>query len=213
MKDSPETLRTIIVLSSCWAWGGPLIGPPLCRRDASFSNSRCKFPQSGKTWSVSKWRRFSWYPARFAAFLPLGFFLHTREIDPESCKFKPNLYSNYSLPIDWTPNRIPFGAISIVRVSLQSKFGLNLKDSELISLCAISCIIWWQLFVGRLMLINRSLDNGKWLQYIIILSLLMILQIWYFRLMTFGMDGWAMRILNIACGKLLMQECRNNTIL
>ena len=70
-------------------------------------------------------------------------------------------YSNYSLPIDWTPNRIPFGAISIVRVSLQSKFGLNLKDSELISLCAISCIIWWQLFVGRLMLINRSLDNGK----------------------------------------------------
>ena len=47
---------------------------------------------------------------------------------------KPNLDCDYTFPIDLTPNIISFGAKSVGKVKLQSKFGLIQKDSENISL-------------------------------------------------------------------------------
>ena len=33
-----------------------------------------------------------------------------KELDLEFCSIKPNLYYNYTFPIDLAPNGIPFGA-------------------------------------------------------------------------------------------------------
>ena len=45
---------------------------------------------------------------------------------------------NYTAPIYLTPTGIEFGAESIGKVSLKSKFGLNQQDSENISQCVPS---------------------------------------------------------------------------
>ena len=47
-----------------------------------------------------------------------------REIFYDICSTKPNLYCNYTLPIDLTPHGNPFGAKSMGKVQLQSKFEL-----------------------------------------------------------------------------------------
>ena len=46
-----------------------------------------------------------------------------REILSAFCETKPNLDCNYTFPIDFTITEIPFGAKSIGKVQLQSKFG------------------------------------------------------------------------------------------
>ena len=58
---------------------------------------------------------------------------------------KPNLDCNYRFPTDLAPNRILFGARSVGKVYLQSKFGLILPSSENISLCMILLTISYRL--------------------------------------------------------------------
>ena len=48
-----------------------------------------------------------------------------RQIGPESGLFKPKQDCNYPFLIDLTPHKLMFGAKSIGRGLLQSKFGLN----------------------------------------------------------------------------------------
>jgi len=53
---------------------------------------------------------------------------------------EPNLDYNYPIPKELAQNGIPFGAKSSGKVQLQSKLGLDLKDSEKTSLCVLN----WQ---------------------------------------------------------------------
>ena len=55
----------------------------------------------------------------------------------ECCQIKANFDCNYIFLIDLAPERISFRVKSMVKVKLQSKFGLIQQDSEPISLCKI----------------------------------------------------------------------------
>ena len=57
-----------------------------------------------------------------------------REVFSDSCGSKTNLDCDYIFPIDLALNGIQFGAKSIGRVQLQSKFGLDPQETEKISL-------------------------------------------------------------------------------
>ena len=70
--------------------------------------------------------------------MKLNMFPALKEIFPESCVAKPNLDCKYTFSIDLAPNGIHFGAKSIGKVQLQSKFGLDTHYSGNISLRGVT---------------------------------------------------------------------------